>query len=384
MPRPEIIGDTFIARPPEELVLEEGFRFRHGKTIAPFTIAYETFGELNAGRSNAILVCHALSASAHAAGKFTPDDPKAGWWDGLVGYGKGIDLDRYFVVCVNLPGSCFGTTAPATADPANGVPYGSRYPWITIEDAVESQRIVLDHLGIERIQSIAGGSLGGMQVLMWCALYPDRIGSIIAMAAAAAVPVQGIAWHTIGRKLIECDAHFNHGDYYDQGKPLRGLELARMVGHMTYLSNQALEAKFGRRRRVPTAQFEIDSYLEYQGRKFARAFDANSYIRIQSAMDEMDLSEQYGTLEVAFQQYRSPSLLVSFDTDWLFPTHEVLKVQRAFSSVGVHSTHLDIATTNGHDAFLIDYDLITTPVREFLETVSLQAGAGEAGGAAAR
>lgn len=370
MSRPEIIGETFIASAPVQLVLEDGFRFRHGQTIAPFTIAYQTYGELNEERSNAILVCHALSASAHVAGKFTPDEPKAGWWDGLVGYGKGIDLDRYFVVCVNLPGSCFGTTAPASMDPERGIPYGSRYPWVTIEDAVESQRIVLDHLGIERLHSIAGGSLGGMQVLMWCALYPERIGSIICMAAAAAVPVQGIAWHTIGRKLIEGDAHFNRGDYYDQGKPLRGLELARMVGHMTYLSNQALEAKFGRRRRVPTAQFEIDSYLEYQGRKFAGAFDANSYIRIQSAMDEMDLAEQYGTLDVAFQQYRAPSLLVSFDTDWLFPTSEVAKVHRAFEALGIRSTNLDIETVNGHDAFLIDYDLITPPVREFLAGLS--------------
>ncbi len=381
MPRPEIIGDTFITSSPLKLVLEDGFRFRHGQTIAPFTIAYQTFGELNEQRSNAILVCHALSASPHAAGRFTRDDPKTGWWDGLVGYGKGIDLDRYFVVCVNLPGSCFGTTAPGSLDPATGIPYGSRYPWVTIEDAVESQKIVLDHLGIERLHSIAGGSLGGMQVLMWCALYPERIGSIIAMAAGSAVPVQGIAWHTIGRKLIEGDASFNGGDYYDRAEPLRGLELARMVGHMTYLSNQALEDKFGRRRRVPTAQFEIDSYLEYQGRKFAGTFDANSYIRIQSAMDEMDLAEQYETLEVAFEAYRAPSLLLSFDTDWLFPTTEVAKVQSAFHSLGLPSTHLDIETHNGHDAFLIDYHLITPPVREFLASLSRQA---DAAGAAAR
>jgi homoserine O-acetyltransferase len=364
-----LIGSTFLADPPTRLVLEDGFRFRHGQTIAPFIIGYQTFGTLNADRSNAILVCHALSASPHVAGKFGLDDARAGWWDGLVGYGKGIDLDRHFVVCVNLPGSCFGTTAPSSHDPSRGVPFGSLYPWVTIEDAVESQKLVLESLGIRTLRAIAGGSLGGMQVLMWCALYPERVGSIIAMAAGAAVPVQGIAWHTIGRKLIESDPEFQAGDYYDRTEPLRGLELARMVGHMTYLSEDALEKKFGRRRRKPTAQFEIDSYLEYQGGKFAKTFDANSYIRIQSAMDEMDLVEQYGTLEDAFKGHHAPSLLISFDTDWLFPTKEVAKVQRAFDSLGVGSTHLDIETVNGHDAFLIDYHLITPPVREFLDSL---------------
>ena len=364
------IGETFLAPPLSSLEIPEGFHFRHGQTIAPFTIGYQTLGTLNEDRSNAILVCHALSASPHVAGKFAADDAKAGWWDGLVGYGKGIDLDRYFVVCVNLPGSCFGTTAPSSPDPVRGVPFGSRYPWVTIEDAVESQRIVLDSLGIGKLHAIAGGSLGGMQVLMWCAVHPERVGSIIAMASGAAVPVQGIAWHTIGRKLIESDPQFNGGDYYSRTEPLRGLELARMVGHMTYLSDDALEKKFRRRRRVPTAQFEIDSYLEYQGGKFAKTFDANSYIRIQSAMDEMDLVEQYGTMENAFKGHHAPSLLISFNTDWLFPTKEVAKVQKAFESLGVRSTHIDIETLNGHDAFLIDYHLITKPVREFLDSLA--------------
>ena len=236
----QLVQNTFIAAPPQQLVLDKGFRFLHGQTIAPFTIVYESFGELNADKSNAILVCHALSASAHAAGKFTAsDEEKPGWWDGLIGYGKGIDLDKTFVICANLPGSPFGTTAPASIDPASGVPYGSRYPWPTIEDMVHSQKILLDALGIRRLRSVAGGSLGGMQVLMWTVLYPEMVDSIIAMASGAAVPVQGIAWHFIGRKIIESDSRFRGGDYYDDPEPLRGLEVARMVGHMTYLSATA-------------------------------------------------------------------------------------------------------------------------------------------------
>jgi len=322
---------------------------------------------LNADKSNAILVCHALSASAHAAGKYSDsEDEKPGWWDGLIGYGKGIDLEKYFVICANIPGSPYGTTAPASIDPDTKKPYGSRYPWPTIEDMVHSQKQLLDHLGITHLRAIAGGSLGGMQVLMWCALYPGFMDSIIAMATGAAVPVHGIAWHIIGRKIIESDARFNGGDYYDHPDPLRGLQVARMVGHMTYLSGQALQTKFGRRRRGNTRQFEIDSYFEYQGKKFAAQYDANSYIRVQAAMDEMDLAEQYGSLNAALEKWRGKSLLVSFDTDWLFPVAEVERVEAAMRTIGSAVLHERIASANGHDTFLIDYDLITPPVRAFL------------------
>ena len=361
------VQNSFLAAPPKQLVLADGFRFTHGETIAPFTIAYETFGTLNADKSNAILVCHALSASAHAAGKYTDrDDERPGWWDGLIGFGKGIDLDKYFVVCANIPGSCFGTTAPSSIDPASGTQYGSRYPWPTIEDMVHSQKRLLDELGITHLRAVAGGSLGGMQVLMWTALYPEMMDAIITMATGAAVPVQGIAWHIIGRKIIESDTRFHGGDYYDKHEPLRGLEVARMVGHMTYLSAQALQSKFARRRRGNTRQFEIDSYFEYQGRKFAALYDANSYIRVQAAMDEMDLAEQYGTLEAAFAKWKGETLLVSFDTDWLFPVSEVDRVENAMRTNGTPVVHERIASPNGHDTFLIDYDLITPPVRAFL------------------
>ena len=365
----QLPGDTFLSAPPKELVLEEGFRFTHGQIIAPFRIVYETFGTLNADKSNAILVCHALSASAHAAGKYTDSiDEKPGWWDGLIGYGKPIDLEKDFVVCVNLPGSPFGTTAPKSIDPETGIPYGSRYPWPTIEDMVESQKRVIEHLGIEHLRSVAGGSLGGMQVLMWAAMYPELADSIIAMATGAAVPVTGIAWHILGRKIIESDQRFNGGDYYENEDPLRGLQVARMLGHMTYLSTHSLQKKFGRRRRGNTRQFEIDSYFEYQGRKFAALYDANSYIRVQAAMDEMDLEEQYGSLENAFARWRGRTLLVSFDTDWLFPPAETERVTAAMQSLGIDVQHETIVSANGHDTFLIDYDLISPSVRQFLAT----------------
>ena len=360
------LGTTFLCEAPRRLELERGFGFHHGERITPFSIVYETYGELAADRSNAILVCHALSPGAHAAGKYAPTDLSTGWWDGLIGYDKGIDLARHFVVCVNFPGSPWGTTGPATVDPQAGAPYGSRYPWITVEDMVESQRLVADHLGIARWKAVIGGSLGGMQALMWATLHPDRVGGLVAMAAAAAVPVASVAWHLIGRKLIQSDPAFHDGDYYGTDQSLRGLQLARMVGHMTYLSEAALERKFGRRRRGGTRQFEVDSYLEYQGSKFAAAYDANSYLRVQAAMDEMDLEEKFGSLTAAFRAFRAPALLVSFDSDWLFPSAEMRRIHAAMREARIDATHLDLSTRNGHDAFLVDYPLITPPVRDFL------------------
>ena len=365
----QLLDDTFLCDPPRSLVLRDGFRFHHGERIAPFTIVYETYGTLNAERTNAVLVCHALSPGAHCAGKYTAEDAKPGWWDGMVGYGKGIDLAAQFVVCVNFPGSPWGTTAPRSIDPATGTPYGSRYPWVTVEDMVESQRLVADHLGIAKWKAIAGNSLGGMEVLMWAALHPERIGGLISIAASAFVPVASVAWHLIGRKLIQSDPAFHGGDYYGHHGSIRGLQLARMVGHMTYLSNEALESKFGRRRRGGTRQFEVDSYLEHQGQKFATSYDANSYIRVQAAMDEMDLDEQFGSLPDAFGRLRCKTLLISFDTDWLFPTTEIGRLHEAMRKAGVDAHHVDISTPNGHDAFLIDYDLIGPPVRDFLASL---------------
>jgi homoserine O-acetyltransferase/O-succinyltransferase len=267
---------------------------------------------------------------------------------------------------VNFPGSPFGTTAPRSVNPATGQPYGSHYPWVTIEDMVEAEKLVVKHLGIEHLRSIAGGSLGGMQVLMWAAMYPAAADSIICMASGSAVPVTGVAWHILGRKIIEADQRFHGGDYYDQPDSLRGLEVARMLGHMTYLSSHALQRKFGRRRRGNTRQFEIDSYFEHQGKKFAAYYDANSYIRVQAAMDEMDLEEQYGNLQSAFARWRGRTLLVSFDTDWLFPPADSERVAAAMRSLGTPVHHEQIVSANGHDTFLIDFDLIDGLVRDFL------------------
>jgi homoserine O-acetyltransferase len=366
---PQLLDATFLSEPPKSLHLDQGFRFHNGQVIAPFEIVYETFGELNEARSNAILVCHALSPGAHAAGKYAPEEVKAGWWDGLIGYGKGIDLREHYVVCVNFPGSPWGTTAPRSIDPATGTPYGSRYPWVLVEDMVESQRLVADHLGVAKFKAVIGSSLGGMQVLMWAASHPERVGAVITLAASASVAVASVAWHLIGRKMIQSDPAFKGGDYYGSTESLRGLQLARMVGHMTYLSNEALESKFGRRRRGGTRQFEVDSYLEYQAQKFASSYDANSYIRVQAAMDEMDLEEQFGSLANAFKDLKSKALLISFDTDWLFPPSEVIRVHAAMQGAGVDATHLDVQTPNGHDAFLVDYDLITPPIRDFLRSL---------------
>lgn len=362
-----ISENTFLCGPQKTLVLPDGFRFHDGGRVAPFTIVYETYGELSPERDNAVLVCHALSTGAHAAGKYAPEDIKAGWWDGMIGYGKGIDLNKYFVVCVNFPGSPWGTTGPPSVNPATGQPYGSTYPKIWVEDMIESQRIIGDYLGIPKWRCVVGSSLGGMETLMWAALHPDRVGSLICMAAAAAVPVASVAWHLIGRKMIMSDPAFANGDYYGDGRPLRGLQLARMVGHMTYRSGEGLEKKFGRKRRGGTRQFEVDSYLEYQAEKFAATYDANCYIRVQSAMDEMDLEEQFGSLDAAFRGFKGGrALLVSFDTDWLFPPSETQRIHQAMRGAGVNSQHLEITTPNGHDAFLVDYHLITPPIADFL------------------
>ncbi len=369
-PRPQLVDATFVCDPPKQLVLDAGFHFHHGSRLAPFTLVYETYGELAPDGGNAILVCHALSPGAHAAGKYAPSDAVAGWWDGLIGHGKGIDLADQFVVCVNIPGSPWGTTAPASIDPATGTPYGSRYPWVTVEDMVEAQRTVADHLGIRRWRAVVGGSLGGMQVLMWAALHPARVGAVVCMAAAAAVPVASVGWHLIGRKLIQSDPAFQGGDYYASTDALRGLQLARMVAHMTYLSDAALEQKFGRRRRGGTRQFEIDSYLEYQGTKFASAYDANSYLRVQAAMDEMDLEERFGSLRQAFARFRGAALLISFDTDWLFPSVEMSRVEGAMRSLDIDVVHAELVTPAGHDAFLVDYPLISPFVRAFLASAA--------------
>lgn len=360
--------DSFPAAAPRKLVLDHGFQFKNGTIITPFAVAYETYGELNADKSNAILVCHPLSKGPHAAGYRVCNGKEVhGWWDGLIGYGKAIDLNKFFVICCNVPGSCFGTTSPASVDPRSGRPWGSRYPWPTISDMVEADRLVIRSMGIHRLHAVVGGSFGGMRTLAWAAYNPEQVVSIAAMACGSAVPIESLAWHFIARQVVEADAAFHNGDYYDTPHALRGLQIARMVGHMTYLSQQALVTRFGKPGGTAERQGELRSYLEYMGQRFASQYDANSYLRILSAMDEMDLARQHGSLECAFKNWQGRTLLLSFDTDRLFPIREAELVERAISKLNRSVIHSRISTRNAHDAFLIDYPLISQPVVAFLE-----------------
>jgi len=284
----------------------------------------------------------------------------------MFGPGRALDPTRSFIVCVNVLGGCQGSTGPASLDPDTGKPYGSSFPVVTIRDMVRTQALLADHLGVRAWQAVVGGSMGGMQALEWAVMFPERVRSLVALATTAAASAQQIAWSMVGRRAILVDPNFAGGDYYDHEDPLRGLQVARMLGHMTYLSQEALQRKFGRRRRGATRQFEIDSYFEYQGKKFAALYDANSYIRVQAAMDEMDLEEQYGDLQSAFARWRGRTLIVSFDTDWLFPPTESERVATAMRQAGTPATHIEIASANGHDTFLIDFHLIDDLVRQFL------------------
>lgn len=361
--------NSFLAEPPKRLYLDQGFRFQSGQIIAPFEFAYETYGECNADKSNVILICHPLSKGPHAAGyRISNGGVQYGWWDDLIGFGKAIDLRKFFVICCNVPGSCFGTTSPATLDPRSGNPWGSLYPWPTIQDMIEAERLVMRSLGIRRLHTVVGGSFGGMRTLAWAASRSEEVESIVAMACGPSVPIEGLAWHLIARKAIEFDAAFHGGDYYGDPCMLRGLQIARMVGHMTYLSQQALMTKFGKGRCVAECQRDLSSYFEHMGQRFASHYDANSYLRILAAMDDMDLAEQYGSLAYAFKNWRGRTLLLSFDTDRLFPIPELELVERTMSGLHADVMHKHISTRNAHDAFLIDYDLISHPVREFLES----------------
>ena len=288
---------------------DEPFQLESGATLSPVTLAYETYGRLNAARSNAILICHALSGGAHAAGYLSPDDPQPGWWDDCIGPGKAFDTDRFFVICSNVLGSCYGSSGPASIDPATGKPYGLHFPVVTIGDMVRAQVQLLDHLGIERLLCLAGGSMGGMQVLEWAAHHPERVRAAIPIATTARHSPMLIAFSEVGRQAIYADPAWNDGDYYGNSrKPDAGLAVARMVGHITYLSEESMHQKFGRRLQGREqygyefqTEFEIESYLKYNGDKFTRRFDANSYLYVTKALDYFDLAAQHGgSLAAAF------------------------------------------------------------------------------------
>ena len=355
-----------------------------GRALSPVTQAYETYGTLNGPRDNAILIFHALSGDAHVAGYHSAEDRKPGWWDAMVGPGKPYDTDRYFVVCVNVIGGCKGSTGPASTNPGTGEPYGLSFPVVTIADMVRAQKRLVEHLGIRRLLAVAGGSMGGMLALDWAVRYPDATASVLAIATSARLNAQGIAFDEVGRQAIMADPEWRHGDYYDQAPPSAGLAIARMVGHITYLSDEQMRSKFGRRLQTRESfgydfetEFQVESYLKYQGDAFVRRFDANSYLYITKAIDYFDLANGHRSLVEAFKDVRSEFLVVSFSSDWLFPTLASKEMVKALQANGVPTTFLEIQNPYGHDAFLLPNDQLWTTVRSFLANVHRKVREGE-------
>jgi len=340
----------------------EGIALDNGARLAPLDIAYETYGDLNADGSNAILVCHALTLDQFVASDH-PRTGKPGWWTRMVGAGQPIDPARHCVICANVIGSCMGSSGPASDNPATGARWGMDFPVITIDDMVRAQAALLDHLGIERLAAVIGGSMGGMQVLSWAALYPDRVRSAIVIASTARHSAQNIAFHEVGRQAIMADPRWQGGAYYDTpDRPSSGLAVARMAAHITYLSEQGLTEKIGRRlqdRDAKTfgfdADFQVESYLRHQGISFVDRFDANSYLYITRAMDYFDLAEPHdGVLARAFMGTRTRFCLISFDTDWLYPTAESRRIVQALNAAGAEASFVELSSPFGHDAFLLE------------------------------
>jgi homoserine O-acetyltransferase/O-succinyltransferase len=353
---------------------DKPLRLDSGAVLTDFQIAYQTYGKLNADRANAILVCHALTGDQHVA-NVNPVTGKPGWWSEMVGSGKPIDTDRYFVICSNVLGGCMGTTGPASTNPATDRVYGLELPVITVRDMVRAQAMLIDHLGIDQLFCVAGGSLGGMQVLQWAASYPERVFSALPLATGARHSSQNIAFHEVGRQAVMADPDWRGGRYFEVGvSPRKGLAVARMAAHITYLSEEALHRKFGRNlqdRDAPTfgfdADFQIESYLRYQGRAFVDRFDANAYLYMTRAMDYFDLAAEHGgRLANAFLGTKTRFCVASFTSDWLFPTIENKAVVRALNAAGASVSFVEIATDRGHDAFLLDEPELFATIRGFL------------------
>jgi homoserine O-acetyltransferase/O-succinyltransferase len=347
---------------PHALKLTAPLALRSGSALHDATLVYETYGTLNAQRSNAVLVCHALNASHHVAGTHAGDANNLGWWDNLVGPGKPLDTNVYFVIGINNPGSCFGSTGPMHLNPATGQVYGADFPLVSVEDWVDAQARVIDHLGIDQLAAVIGGSLGGMQALAWTLRYPARVAHCVGVATAPNLSAENIAFNEIARRAITTDPDFHGGHYALHGtKPRRGLRLARMVGHVTYLSDDVMASKFGRRRRDSTQaysfepQFEIETYLRYQSEKFSEYFDANTYLLITRALDYFDpAAEHGGDLAAAFARVQAAFTLVSFTTDWRFAPARSHELVRALLKNRCDVSYAEIDAPHGHDAFLLD------------------------------
>jgi len=354
--------------------------------LAPFSIAYETYGALNSEKSNAILICHALTADQYVASPH-PITGKPGWWDNMVGPGKPIDTDRFYVICSNVLGGCMGSTGPASIDPKTNAPYGLNFPLITLGDMVEAQARLIDYLGIDQLFAVIGGSMGGMQVLEWASRFKDRVFAAVPIATAAWHSSQNIAFHEVGRQAVMADPEWKGGNYYAAGTvPKNGLAVARMAAHITYLSEEALHRKFGRNlqdRSEKTfsfsADFQVESYLRHQGSTFVDRFDANSYLYITRALDYFDLRENAGgVLANAFRGTKTRFCIVSFTSDWLYPTRESRTIVQALNAVAANVSFVEIESDKGHDAFLLDEPTFSATIRGFLNAAAVKRGLGAA------
>ena len=344
-----------------------------GRSLSPVTQAYEMYGELSPACDNAILIFHALSGDAHVAGYHTPEDSKPGWWDIMVGPGKPFDTTKYVVICANVIGGCKGSTGPASVDPRTGQPYGLDFPMVTIGDMCRAQKRLIDHLGIECLLAVTGGSMGGMIALDWAVRYPDDVASVLAIATSARLNAQGIGFNEVGRQAIMADPNWRGGNYYGKELPGAGLAIARMIGHITYLSEEQMRAKFGRRLQDRESfgydfgtEFQVESYLRYQGSRFVERFDANSYMYITKAIDYFDLTNGNRSLVEALERVRAEFLVVSFSSDWLYPTPESKEIVKALQANGIPTTFMDIPNAYGHDAFLLPNEQLADTVSSFL------------------
>ena len=349
---------------PDKLLLESG------ETLYPVTLAYETYGKLNNEKSNSILICHALTGDAHVAG-YHEGENKPGWWNNMVGPGKAFDTDKYFVICSNVIGGCKGSTGPASVNPETNKSYGLEFPVITVKDMVNAQRCLIDFLKIDKLLSVAGGSMGGMQVLQWVVSYPDRVRTGIPIATAAKHSPQQIALSEVGRQAVMSDPDWNNGDYYGKTIPARGLSIARMIGHITYMSDVSMEKKFGRRVKSGKPDFkfdpnfEVEGYLKYRGENFVKRFDANSYLYITKALDYFDLADG-GRLADTAKKIKSKLLVISFKSDWLYPGYQSQEIVKACKLAGVNVTYCEIKSTYGHDAFLLEIEEEGELIKHFL------------------
>ena len=365
-----------FAEKPNELILSNGVK------LGPITIAYQTYGELNSKKSNAILVFHALSGDSHAAGYNSPDDTKPGWWDTIIGPGKPFDTKKFFVICANVIGGCKGSTGPSSINPETKKPFGLAFPVVSIKDMLTPQKKLLEHLGIEKLFCIAGGSMGGMLALQWLVTYPGTTQGAMLIATSPTHTAQAIAFNSVGRFAIISDPNWNNGNYYGMEIPKIGLSIARMIGHITYLSEESMHKKFGRES-IKVAgsplsnfvrEFEVESYLQHQGESFIKRFDANSYLYISKAIDDFDITDGYNNLPEAFQNIKAKCLVISFTSDWLYPKEQSMQIVKALKINGIETTYTNFEAEYGHDSFLIEDERLKKLFAGFLSSLGTAPG----------